>query len=222
MRHQPADAQIGGEDAGDVVPRAVAVGGRRDLAIRRAVAEGDEVLVVQSRQRRVVAEVVAIAMCHRRAEHRAMLPMRGVRRAGAFHPQVAIHGQEAQPGIPQQRARQQPCLAQDLEAVAHAQHMPALGGEIRHFAHDRRLRGHRAAAQVVAIAEPARQHDQVGASRQRGFAVEQHHGLAPRRMFQRDRHVALAVRARKDDDDGLHGITPPKHSAIAARRRRAA
>ena len=62
--------------------------------------------------------------------------------------------------------------------------------------------GDRAAAQIVAIAEAARQHDEVGARGQFGVGVPDDRRLAAGRQLQRARHVAFAIGAGKDDDGG--------------------
>ena len=66
------------------------------------------------------------------------------------------------------------------------------------------MRGDRAAAQVVAVGEAARQHDQVGTGRKLALAVPNHRGLAAGHELERMRHVALAVGTGKDDNGGLH------------------
>ncbi|GAA1647268.1 hypothetical protein GCM10009790_30540 [Georgenia ruanii] len=69
--------------------------------------------------------------------------------------------------VADERAGQQVGLAQDLEAVADAEHgQPALSG--RHdLAHHRREPGDRAAAQVVAVGEATGQDDGVDAAQVR-------------------------------------------------------
>ena len=73
-----------------------------------------------------------------------------------------------------------------------------------HSVHDRRARRNRAAAQVVAVGEAARDHDQVGARRQRGIGVPDHRRLAPGDELERARHVSLAIDAWKYDDSRAH------------------
>jgi hypothetical protein len=59
--------------------------------------------------------------------------------------------------VADQRPRQQVGLAQDLEAVADAEHRHPAPGGVDHFGHHRREPGDRAAAQVVAVGEAAGQ-----------------------------------------------------------------
>ncbi len=204
MRHQAEHAQVGAEDAGDGAGAAVEVGLRRHLAGPGGVAERDQVLAFQPVQRGVVGEIVAVAMRHDAAEGLAGLVVAGERGVGALDAQVAIHRQEAQRGVAQQGAGQHAGLGQDLKAVADAQDVAAAGGVVVHGAHDRGLRGHGAAAQVVAEAEAAGDDDQVDAG-QVGVLVPQHLGVGAEGGFQRDGHVALPVDAGEDDDAGFHG-----------------
>ena len=121
---------------------------------------------------------------------------------------------EAQIGVAHQHAGQQAGFAQDLEAVADAEHEPAARGVGPHRVHDTGPPGDGAAAQVVAVGEAAGQHDEVGAARQLALGVPDRRdpgaGLA-----QRPRDVAVAVRAGEDDDGGFHGAL----SRVMSRRR---
>ncbi len=75
--------------------------------------------------------------------------------------QLDLAADEAQSVVGQQRARQQPRLAEDLEPVADAQHRPPLGGEAANRLHRGREAGDRAGAEIVAIGEPAGDDDRV-------------------------------------------------------------
>ena len=97
-----------------------------------------------------------------------------------------------------------PRFAQDLKAVADAEHQPAIGRELAHRIHDRRAAGNRAAAQIVAVGKPARHDDEIGARRQRGVGMPHHRRLAAGNEFERARHVALAIDAGKNEDGGFH------------------
>ncbi len=79
---------------------------------------------------------------------------------GALHDDVHRLRDEREPGVPHQRAGQQVGLAQDLEAVADAEHRAAVGRVALHRLHDRAEPGDGAGAEVVAVAEAAGQdHD---------------------------------------------------------------
>ena len=72
-------------------------------------------------------------------------------------------------------------------------------------AHNRGMRRHRAAAQIVAEAEAAGDDDQVDAG---DVCVLMPDHFRPRaeRGFERDRHIALPVDTGKDDDARGHGV----------------
>ena len=72
--------------------------------------------------------------------------------------------------------------------------------------HHRRLRRHGAAAQVVAVGEAARHHDQVGL-REVAVAVPDHLRLAAGDQLDRLRDVAFAIGAGEDQDRRLHQPT---------------
>ncbi len=167
------------------------------------VAQGDEIFALQPVERGVVGEVVAVAVRHDAAKRLAALVVPGEGGIGAFDPQVAVHRQEPQRGVAQQGARQDAGLGQDLEAVADPQDIAAAGRVVVDRAHDRRMRRHRAAAQVVAEAEAAGDDDQVETG-DVGILVPDHLGLGAEGGFQRDGHVALAVDAGEEDDAGFH------------------
>src|SRR5262249_17927523 len=72
---------------------------------------------------------------------------------------------EAKLLVDEQRPGQQPGLAEDLEAVADPQHRPAAASVVGDRLHRGREAGDRAGAQVVAVGEPARDDDRVGAAK---------------------------------------------------------
>ena len=65
----------------------------------------------------------------------------------------------------------------------------------------------RAAAQIIAIGEAARQHHQVGAGGQLVLGMPDHGGRAAGDQLQGARHVALAIDAGEDEDGGVHPST---------------
>ena len=205
MRHQAEHAQVGAVDAGYVACAAVQAGFRRDLARWCCVAERHQPLAVKPVQRRVIGEVVALTVRQHRAGYLAPLVVVGEGGVGALDPQTAVHRQEAQRRVSQQRAGQQAGLDDDLEPVAGAQQVTPTSHVPADRAHHRRLGCHRPAAQVVAIREPARDHHQIQPV-EVGLGVPNHAWRAAGRAFQCYRHVALTVDAGEDDDAGLHGF----------------
>ena len=103
--------------------------------------------------------------------------------------------------VRQQRARQQPGLAQDLEAVADPEHEPAGLGELGHLLHHRRKARDRPRTQVVAVGEAARDDHGVDAV-QVAIAVPEQHRLAD--ALRGLQGVDLVAGAREADDAELH------------------
>ena len=120
---------------------------------------------------------------------------------------------EPQRRVPQERARHQAGLGEDLEAVADPEHQPAVAGERRHGAHDRAEPRDDAGPQVVAVREAARQDDR-GDALERRLLVPQARPARRRPGARAWTRVAVAVAAREDDD------ADPDRSCCAPRRRR--
>ncbi len=96
-------------------------------------------------------------------------------------------------------------LAEDLEAVADAQHRPALLGEADDLGHDGAEAGDGPGPDVVAVGEASRQHDRVEAG-DVGVAVPDVLGLVAEVLRGAD-DVLLAVGAGEDDDAEAHGYS---------------
>ena len=169
MRHHAEHVAALVDDAGDGVDRAVVFQLRIDHAVGRAIAEQHPPLAFQPRDGLAVGDVIALAMRDRHADHLPGIVAAGERRVGALDPQINVAADEAQLRVAHQHARQQPGLAQNLKAVADAEHQPAAGGMRPHRVHDRRARRDRAAAQIVAVGEAAGDHHQIGAGGQARF-----------------------------------------------------
>ncbi len=79
------------------------------------------------------------------------------------HDEVDLAADEPQREVRQQRAGEEAGLAEDLEAVADAEHRAAGLGELDHLAHHRREASQRTDAQVVAVGEAAGDDDRIDA-----------------------------------------------------------
>ena len=77
--------------------------------------------------------------------------------------EVDLLADVVQAGVAHQRAGQQAGLAQDLEAIADAEHQAAGAGKLLHRLHDRGEARDGAGAQVIAIGEAAGDQDGVAA-----------------------------------------------------------
>ena len=99
------------------------------------------------------------------------------------------------PEDPGQEAR----LAEDLEAVADAEHRTSGSRKRADGFHDRSEARDRARAQVVAVREAAREDDGRGLGRKRALAVPDELGLGPD-CAERPGGVTVVVGAGEDDD----------------------
>ena len=206
MRHHAEHVAFIVHNAGHEIGRAVDVPGRIERAIGRRVAEQNTPLAFECLDGLVVGDIIAFAMRDRHADHLPRVIAARERRVGALDAQIDVAADEFQLGIAHQHAGQKPGLAQDLEAVADAEHEAALRRVGADRIHDRRARRDRAAAQIIAVGEPARDHDEVGAGGQLRVGVPDHRWLHARHELERARHVALAIDAGKDEDGGFHGF----------------
>src|SRR5207302_1910959 len=106
-------------------------------------------------------------------------------------------------GVAQQRTRQEPGFLQYLEPVADAQDETAVLGKARHRLHHRREARYRPAAQVVAVGEAAGKDHQVQVAQVALAMADVAHRFA-QDVVQRVGAVAVAPRAREDDDARFH------------------
>ena len=103
-------------------------------------------------------------MGHRQPQSRSRLIIAGKSSVRLFHRNVDRLGDEAQGCVSHQRPGQQVRLAQGLKSVADAEQGAACRGVALNRLHDRAEPCDGARAKVVAVAEPARQNDNVGPS----------------------------------------------------------
>ena len=112
---------------------------------------------------------------------------------------------EAQSGIAHERAWEQARLAQNLKAVAYAQHRSARLREPRHGAHHRRKAGDGSGAQVIAIRKAAGQQDGVKAGNVLRLMPDEFRRLV-QDFVDGVKSVVIAVRSGKDDNTNLHPL----------------
>src|SRR5258708_6090659 len=98
------------------------------------------------------------------------------------------------------------CRARDLEAVADPDHETAVGRELRDALHDRREARNRAASKIVAVAEAARQHDTIGASKARVLVPEEERILA-HDLAERVERIGVIEGAGETDHPPFHCST---------------
>src|SRR5262249_46539369 len=111
-------------------------------------------------------------------------------------------------------AGEQPGFAENLEAVADAEHAPASRGVARDRPHDGREARDGAAAQIVAVREAPRQDHAVDALQVR-ILVPEHHAVVAEHMVGHPQHVAIVVRPGKRHHAPAHHPAP---STISSRK----
>ena len=169
--------------------------------VARRVAHDDLPVGLELVEHRVRRPVAAGLVLGRDGEPVAARAGARPHRAGVDHFELDLPADEAQRRVRQQRARQQARLAQHLEAVADAEHEPAVAGEALDLLHDRREARDRAHAQVVAVGEAARDDHRVDAL-QVVVAVPQQHRLP--HALGRAQRVDVVAGAGEADDAELH------------------
>jgi len=106
--------------------------------------------------------------------------------------------------VPRERARQEPGLAQDLEAIAGAEHQAATGHDLRQGLDDGGAPGHRAGAKVVAVGEAAGEHHAIVPGEIRLPMPDIADRLA-QHFADHIVEVAVTPRAREDHHTESHG-----------------
>ena len=207
MGHQPEHVALAAAHPGDVALGAVGVATGR-------VSEDDLAVclhVVEYHLRRVIAARRVLDRDRQPRFRAARLRERSV----VFdHHAIDLAADEAQSLVGQQRAGQQARLAEDLKAVADAEHEPALAGELGDGLHHRREARDRAHAQVVAIAEAAGHDHGIGAAQVALGVPEQ---LCIPHPLRRQLRVDLVAGAGEADDAELHppaGVEPLAGAAV--------
>jgi deoxyxylulose-5-phosphate synthase len=118
-----------------------------------------------------------------------------------------ILADEPQPGIPHHGPRQESSLQQDLEAVADAQHQPALIRKPLHRLHHRRKPRDRPRTQVISIRKSAGEDDGVALMYVFGLMPDEFHRLL-QDMADSVKRVVIAIGSRKDYDPKFHDAPP--------------
>ena len=190
----PASLRI----AGDVAQRTVRVA--VDVAAHHAA------LASSSSSVALVGDVPTLTVLERDEDLLARRRSRVVQAVlVVLDPQPLVPVEEVQVLVAHQRAGQQMRLAQDLEAVADAEHRHARAAASTIELHHRGEPGDRAAPQIVTVREPAGEDHRVDAA-QIGVAVPQR-APARRPHAHRPGGVAIVEGAGERDDADLHAVT---------------
>src|SRR5690348_15164280 len=197
MRHETENVLLPVGHPRDVARRAIGV-----LAL--GVAEEDLPLGLELVERGLGRVVAAGGVLDGHGQRVALLARAREGSVGVLDDEVDLAADEAQARVGQQRAWQQPRLAQNLEAVAYAEHGAAAESELAHRLHHRREASDRARAQVVAVGEAARDDDGVGPTE---VAVGMPEQLALAEALAGEQRVDLITGAGEADDPELHRST---------------
>src|SRR5262245_19609333 len=136
MRHHPEHVALVAENACDGIGRTIVVPIRIETAVGGSVAEQHPALALEPRDGLLVGDVVALAMRDRHADDLARIITARERRIGALDSQTNLVTDELERGIAHQHAWQQPGLAENLEAIANAEHKAATLGMFTHRIHN--------------------------------------------------------------------------------------
>ena len=194
MRHEADDgaARIG--YAGDIAATSIGI----DVQI----ASYDESVTLESIQCRLVCDVATLAILQWDDDLVARGEGVGPDRVDSLHAQALIAADEVQVVIAGQRTGEQLGLAQDLEAIADAEHRQALTRALHDGAHHRGEACDGTAAQVVAVGKSTGQDHGVH-TLEVVIAMPQGDRISSGEAH-RARCIAVIERAREGDDTDLH------------------
>src|SRR5690606_11828981 len=161
VRHHSQHVAFTVHDPGDVPGGAVRVGRLGDCPGSVTVPEDDATLRLQRVQLRSGSDVASFAVGDRNPQHLPLTILGGKGWRALLHPEVHRLRAELERSVPNQCSWQQAGLAENLEAVADADHEAAAVRELAYLAHDRAEARDRPGAQVVAVAEPAGEEDDI-------------------------------------------------------------
>jgi hypothetical protein len=121
--------------------------------------------------------------------------------------QVDIFGDELLVGVAEKRSRQEMGFAEDLEAVADAEHLSAFRGEPGYALHNGAEAGNCPAAEVVAIGKTPGKNDAVvfAQAAQIGILVPEHDNFLIQIGLQGTLHITIAVRSGENHYAEFHG-----------------
>ena len=205
MGHHAEHAARLVDDARDIALGAVRARFGRNRARRIRIPECNAPFAFEPVERLAIRKIVALAVRDRNLDGLAFAIALGEERLIVLDLQEHVAADEVERRVAHQRAGKQSGLAQDLKAIADADDRRSCVRLGDHVLHDRRVRGHRPAAQVVAIREAARQHDHIGRGDAR-ITMPDHLRRETGDPLDRRFDVAIAVRTRKDDDGSTeHG-----------------
>src|SRR5215472_9206613 len=208
MGHQAGDVPFAVRDASDVVHRAVGSAGVIVRTIGRRIAKNDLAILLEFRERRLVHGPVAIRMRDGNLEDLALSSGVGERRVGLLHANVDVAADEAQSAVAHHGPGKKARFAQDLEAIADAEHQPAAGREFLDRFHHRRKARDGTRAQVVAVGKTTGQDDSV-TIRQIFRLVPDEFDALSEAVSDGVKGVVVAIGPGKNNDSKFHAAAAP-------------
>src|SRR5439155_13087225 len=131
---------------------------------------------------------------------------------GALDDERNVAAHERERLVSAKDAREQARFAEDLKAVADPEDEPTVRRELGDRRHRRRKACDRAAAQVVTVREPTREHDGVEV-RQLGLGMPDEDGLRVERGESPERVTIVAGSRKAEDADARLRARQPSSSA---------
>src|SRR5688500_5129353 len=155
MRHHPEHIPLLVDDPGDVSLGAIWVGVRADIAGGVRIPEDNASLALESVEHGSRGEITPVAVGNRHLQKLSSDVAVGEQRVGVFDANANGCGNELECGVSHQRPREEVRLAENLEAVADAEHRTARLGVCCYFSHDRADSRDCSVTKIVTVAEPS-------------------------------------------------------------------
>src|SRR5262245_35331202 len=140
VRHHTEHVALLADNSGYGVDRPIDVPGRIPATVGSNVAIKDTPLALQTCDGLRIGDIITLTVSDRHFDDLSGIVSPRERAVGSLDAQIDIPRYESERGVTHQYARQQASLAQNLKAVADAEHKSATGGVRAHRVHDRRPR----------------------------------------------------------------------------------
>ena len=197
VRHETDDVACFVRDSGDVAQRPVRV----EALVAEDHASGGLELV----EHLVGGDEPALTVLQRNADRLTLLIVARPRGVGVLHEQILVAADEVLVIVSDEGTGQQTGLAEDLEAVADAEHRHTGIRRSDDGLHDRGESGDRTAAQVVTVGESARQDDGVDSGQSR-IRMPQVHRVRTGQTNGASGVTVIKSSGKRDDSDGDTGL----------------
>ena len=201
--HEARHVFLSVTDTGDIEQGTIRVGFRGSVAVAVAIAPEDLPVCLHLFESFRVGEVAAFPVGDRDSQERSFRGFAGKGRIGFAGAQPDEFAAERDAFIADQRSGQESGFTQYLEPVADAQHQSSAVGELLHSSHDVAVSGNGAGAQIISIAETARDYDCIGIA-QAGLFVPKQAGIVSQNVFENMNTVLVTITSRKLKNGKIH------------------